>query len=42
MSKTPYRVERSPLLGEHNEEIYSKVLDLSKKELATLSGAGII
>ena len=42
MSKTPYQVERSPLLGEHNEEIYSKVLDLSKKELATLSGAGII
>ena len=42
MSETPYRVERSPLLGEHNEEIYSKLLALSKKELAMLSGAGII
>lgn len=43
MSKTPWKMERAaPLLGEHNEEIYSKRLGYSKEDLVRMKGAGVI
>lgn len=42
MSETPYQVERAPLLGEHNEDIYCGLLGFSREDLIRLVGAGII
>ncbi len=43
LSLTPGTVESpSPGLGEHNQEVYSKVLGFSPEELARLKEAGII
>jgi CoA:oxalate CoA-transferase len=42
MSETPYQVERAPLFGEHNEEIYSGLLGFGKRDLVRLAGAGVI
>ena len=42
MTKTPAQPQRAPLLGEHNQEIYSKRLGLSLKEMDQLKSAGII
>ena len=42
MSKTPYQVERSPLLGEHNDYVYHDILGLSKEEIAQLTKDGVI
>ncbi|MDY6935029.1 MAG: CoA transferase [Spirochaetota bacterium] len=33
---------RAPLIGEHNEEIYSKELDLTRDQLCLLKGQGVI
>ena len=33
---------RAPLIGEHNNEIYSKELGFSKEDIETLKGGGII
>jgi crotonobetainyl-CoA:carnitine CoA-transferase CaiB-like acyl-CoA transferase len=33
---------RAPLIGEHNEEIYTEELGLSREELARLKEAGVI
>ncbi len=42
-SKTPWKlVQAAPLLGEHNEEIYGRLLGISKEELANLKNKGII
>jgi crotonobetainyl-CoA:carnitine CoA-transferase CaiB-like acyl-CoA transferase len=42
-SETPWRVERpAHLLGEHNEEVYSRRLGYAKEELVRMRGAGII
>ncbi len=41
-SKTPSRIERAPLLGEHNEAIYCGQLGYSKEELVKLKESGII
>ncbi len=42
-SRTPWLVARpAPLLGEHNEEVYSKLLGYTKAELVKLREAGII
>jgi formyl-CoA transferase len=35
-------VRRSPLLGEHTEQILRKVLDYSEKELAEIRSSGAI
>jgi crotonobetainyl-CoA:carnitine CoA-transferase CaiB-like acyl-CoA transferase len=36
-SKTPSRIERaSPMLGEHNEYVFSELLGISKQEIAKL------
>jgi crotonobetainyl-CoA:carnitine CoA-transferase CaiB-like acyl-CoA transferase len=43
MSETPWRVRRpAPLLGEHNEEIYCKLLGYARNDLVKLSKARII
>lgn len=43
LTETPWSIERTaPLLGEHNEEIYSGRLKRSKGQLAKLTEAGII
>lgn len=42
-SKTPWKADRhTPLLGQHNEEIYCKRLGYSKQELIKLKEDGII
>lgn len=41
-SVTPSKVERAPLLGEHNEAIYCGRLGYAKEELAKLKESGII
>jgi formyl-CoA transferase len=40
MSDSPVRVERSPLLGEHNAEVYGE-LGYSEERLADLHAAGV-
>ncbi|MBM3157790.1 MAG: hypothetical protein FJ004_10995, partial [Chloroflexi bacterium] len=43
ISGHPYKIQRrSPLVGEHNEEIYSGELGFSKKELVALKKRGVI
>ena len=42
MSDSITEVQRSPLLGEHIEEILTKVLGYSKKELEEIKGSGAI
>ncbi len=42
MSDSITEVQRSPLLGEHTEEILTKVLGYSKKELEEIKGSGAI
>jgi len=42
LSDSPARVERSPLLGEHTEEILSKVLGYSASEVADIKASGAI
>lgn len=42
MSETPADINRAPLLGEHNDEIYSDLLKLSRDELAKLKERDVI
>jgi formyl-CoA transferase len=42
LSDSPARVERSPLLGEHTEEILTKVLGYSAKEVTEIKGSGAV
>src|SRR6478672_7274881 len=42
MSDSPTEVKRSPLLGEHTDEILTKVLGYSAKELAEIKNSGAI
>ncbi|MEK6592271.1 MAG: formyl-CoA transferase [Pseudomonadota bacterium] len=40
LSDSPARIERSPLLGEHTEEILKSVLDYSDEQIGKLKSAG--
>jgi len=40
LSASPARIERSPLLGEHTEEVLKEVLHYDEAKLAALKGAG--
>ena len=42
LSDSPCDVKRSPLLGEHTEEILTKVLGYSKKDVAAIKASGAI
>ena len=42
MSASPTEVERSPLLGEHNAEVYGKLLGMSQDEIASLKADRVI
>ena len=42
LSATDVTVERSPLLGEHSEEILGDVLGYSEAEIAALKEAGAV
>jgi crotonobetainyl-CoA:carnitine CoA-transferase CaiB-like acyl-CoA transferase len=41
-SETPWRSQRAPLLGEHNEPIYHELLGRGRDELAALGREGVI
>jgi formyl-CoA transferase len=42
LSDSPTDIVRAPLLGEHNAEIYGKVLGVSEEDLAVLKRDGVI
>ncbi|RSM84963.1 formyl-CoA transferase [Kibdelosporangium aridum] len=42
LSDSPAEVERSPLLGEHNRDIYVQELGVAEEELTELSANGVI
>ena len=42
LSDSPVEIERPPLLGEHNEEIYANELGLEAAQLAELKSTGVI
>lgn len=43
LSATPWEVKRhAPLLGEHNEEVYSRILKCKRQELAKMKRTGVI
>ncbi len=42
LSESPVQVERSPLLGEHNKDVYIRRLGLGESELAELEANGVI
>jgi formyl-CoA transferase len=42
LSASPTEVTRAPLLGEHNAEVYGRLLDLGETELAALRRDGVL
>jgi formyl-CoA transferase len=42
LSDSPTDIVRAPLLGEHNAEIYGKLLGVSAQDLDTLRRDGVI
>jgi len=42
LSKSPYKIRRAPLLGEHNEYALKKVLGMSDEEIAELIMEGVV
>ncbi|MEU0187438.1 CoA transferase, partial [Streptomyces sp. NPDC006207] len=42
LSDSPTTIHRSPLLGEHNHDIYTTELGLSAEELGVLRTGGVI
>lgn len=41
LSKTPYEMRRAPMLGEHNEYVYTKLLGIPEEEFAQLMAEGV-
>ena len=42
-SKTPWRIERpGPCLGEHNEEVFERLLGLSSADVAKLRAEKVV
>jgi crotonobetainyl-CoA:carnitine CoA-transferase CaiB-like acyl-CoA transferase len=41
MSKTPGEVRRPPLVGEHNDYVYTKLLGMSDEEFTQLMQEGV-
>ncbi len=42
LEDSPVEVKSAPLLGEHNAEVYGRMLNLSEAELLELKNAGVI
>ena len=42
LSRTPSRIETSPLLGEHNEKVFCQFLGMSSEEFASLVSEQVI
>ncbi|MEU1543822.1 formyl-CoA transferase, partial [Actinacidiphila glaucinigra] len=42
LSDSPTTIHRSPLLGEHNHDIYTTELGIQEDELAGLKAQGVI
>ncbi|PWI14238.1 formyl-CoA transferase, partial [Streptomyces sp. Act143] len=42
LSDSPTRITPSPLLGQHNEDVYVRELGLSQDELPLLKAQGVI
>ena len=42
LSDSPSKIERSPLLGEHTDEILKSVVGLDDKEIATAREEGVV
>jgi formyl-CoA transferase len=42
LDDSPTEVTRSPLLGEHNAEVYAELLGFGEEDLARLNSAGVI
>jgi crotonobetainyl-CoA:carnitine CoA-transferase CaiB-like acyl-CoA transferase len=41
LSRTPYEIKRAPMLGEHNEYVFTRLLGMADKEFAQLSEEGV-
>jgi len=41
LSKTPYQMRRAPMLGEHNEYVYTQLLGMSDEEFVQLIADGV-
>jgi len=41
LSKTPYETKRAPMLGEHNEYVYTQLLGMSDEEFVELMADGV-
>jgi crotonobetainyl-CoA:carnitine CoA-transferase CaiB-like acyl-CoA transferase len=41
LSKTPYNIRRAPMLGEHNEYVYTELLGIQDEEYAQLMSDGV-
>ena len=41
LSKTPYEMRRAPMLGEHNEYVYTELLGIPDEEVAQLMADGV-
>jgi len=41
LSKTPYEIRRAPMLGEHNEYVYTELLGIPGEEYARLTAEGV-
>jgi benzylsuccinate CoA-transferase BbsF subunit len=41
LSKTPYEIKRAPMLGEHNEHVFTQILGMSDEEFVQLMSDGV-